>query len=78
MRSGYSCAYMNTISWASETAGLPMEIDPRARLSACSGVRAVRPSGKCAGTKIAAFSIQSSGSAFPADESRRSGSRPFE
>jgi hypothetical protein len=26
----YSCAYMNTISWASETAGLPMEIDPRA------------------------------------------------
>ena len=26
---GYSCAYMNTISWASETAGLPMEIDPR-------------------------------------------------
>jgi len=27
---GYSCAYMNTISWASETAGLPMEIDPRA------------------------------------------------
>ena len=27
---GYSCTYMNTISWASETAGLPMEIDPRA------------------------------------------------
>ena len=27
---GYSCAYMNTIAWASETAGLPMEIDPRA------------------------------------------------
>jgi hypothetical protein len=27
---GYSCAYMNTISWASETQGLPMEIDPRA------------------------------------------------
>jgi hypothetical protein len=27
---GYSCAYMNTISWASETAGLPMETDPRA------------------------------------------------
>jgi hypothetical protein len=27
---GYSCAYMNTISWASETSGLPMEIDPRA------------------------------------------------
>lgn len=26
---GYSCTYMNTISWASETAGLPMEIDPR-------------------------------------------------
>jgi len=27
---GYSCAYMNTISWASETEGLPMEINPRA------------------------------------------------
>jgi hypothetical protein len=27
---GYSCTYMNTISWASETVGLPMEIDPRA------------------------------------------------
>ncbi len=27
---GYSCAYMNTIAWASETEGLPMEIDPRA------------------------------------------------
>ena len=27
---GYSCAYMNTISWASPTAPLPMERDPRA------------------------------------------------
>jgi len=26
---GYSCAYMNTISWASATAPLPMEINPR-------------------------------------------------
>jgi hypothetical protein len=26
---GYSCTYMNTISWASETEGLPMEINPR-------------------------------------------------
>lgn len=26
---GYSCAYMNTISWASETEPLPMEINPR-------------------------------------------------
>ena len=26
---GYSCAYMNTISWASETPPLPMEINPR-------------------------------------------------
>jgi hypothetical protein len=26
---GYSCAYMNTISWASETAPQPMEINPR-------------------------------------------------
>jgi hypothetical protein len=27
---GYSCAYMNTISWASETQSNPMEINPRA------------------------------------------------
>jgi len=26
---GYSCVYMNTISWASETEPLPMEINPR-------------------------------------------------
>ncbi len=26
---GYSCVYANTISWASETEPLPMEIDPR-------------------------------------------------
>jgi len=26
---GYACSYMNTISWASETQGLPMETDPR-------------------------------------------------
>ena len=28
--SGYSCAYMNTISWTSPTTPLPMERDPRA------------------------------------------------
>ena len=27
---GFSCAYMNTLSWQSETAPLPMEINPRA------------------------------------------------
>jgi hypothetical protein len=27
---GYSCAYMNTISWSSRTTPLPMEINPRA------------------------------------------------
>jgi hypothetical protein len=26
---GYSCVYMNTIAWASETEALPMEINPR-------------------------------------------------
>ena len=26
---GYACVYMNTISWASETASVPMEINPR-------------------------------------------------
>src|SRR4030095_4019107 len=39
---GYSCAYMNTISWASETQGLPMEIDPRAQCERMCG-RAGRP-----------------------------------
>jgi hypothetical protein len=37
---GYSCAYMNTVSWASPTAPLPMEIDPRVafeRLFGASG-----------------------------------------
>jgi hypothetical protein len=39
---GYSCAYMNTISWVSETAGLPMEIDPRAAFERMFG-RAASP-----------------------------------
>jgi hypothetical protein len=26
---GYACAYMNTVSWASETTPIPMEINPR-------------------------------------------------
>jgi hypothetical protein len=26
---GYACAYMNTVSWASETSPIPMEINPR-------------------------------------------------
>jgi hypothetical protein len=47
---GYSCAYLNTIAWASETQGLPMEIDPRAAFERMFGragnpeVRKVRKS----------------------------------
>ena len=33
---GFSCAYMNTISWSSPTTPLPMETNPRARSSASS------------------------------------------
>ena len=29
LRAGFSCAYMNTLSWQSATAPLPMEINPR-------------------------------------------------
>jgi hypothetical protein len=42
---GYSCTYMNTISWASETAPLPMEINPRVafeRMFGRAGSRAQR------------------------------------
>src|SRR4029079_7490403 len=34
---GYSCTYMNTISWASETQGLPMETDPRRAFESITG-----------------------------------------
>jgi len=42
---GFSCAYMNTLSWQSETAPLPMEINPRVvfeRLFGGGGTRADR------------------------------------
>jgi hypothetical protein len=42
---GYACSYMNTISWASETASLPMEINPRTafeRMFGRAGSRAER------------------------------------
>ncbi len=40
---GYSCAYMNTISWSTPTTPLPMEINPRVvfeRLFGEGGTRA--------------------------------------
>ena len=43
---GYSCAYMNTISWASPTTPLPMEINPRngfERLFGDGGIRRPAP-----------------------------------
>jgi hypothetical protein len=36
---GYSCAYMNTISWAGETSPLPMEINPRVAFERMFGRR---------------------------------------
>jgi hypothetical protein len=42
---GFSCAYMNTLSWQSETTPLPMEINPRVvfeRLFGGGGTRAER------------------------------------
>jgi len=42
---GYACTYMNTISWASDTTPLPMEINPRAafeRMFGRAGTNAAR------------------------------------
>ncbi len=42
---GFSCAYLNTISWSSPTTPLPMEINPRAvfeRLFGAAGTAAER------------------------------------
>ena len=42
---GYSCAYMNTISWTSPTTPLPMELNPRVmfeRLFGGAGTEAQR------------------------------------
>jgi hypothetical protein len=42
---GYSCAYMNTISWATPTSPLPMEVNPRVlfeRMFGRAGTRAQR------------------------------------
>jgi len=40
---GYSCTYTNTISWASPTTPLPMELNPQVVFEPCSGT-AARPS----------------------------------
>jgi hypothetical protein len=42
---GYSCTYMNTISWAGETSPLPMEINPRVAFERMFG-RATSPAGR--------------------------------
>jgi hypothetical protein len=39
---GFSCAYMNTLSWQSETAPLPMEINPRMVFERLFGVGGTR------------------------------------
>ena len=73
---GYSCAYMNTISWASETQGLPMETDPRAAFERMFG-RAGSPADRqIRRTEDRAFWIQFFRKRIAADESRRAGSRP--
>ena len=72
---GYSCAYMNTISWASETAGLPMEIDPRAafeRMFGRAGSPADRQIRRTTGPQHTGF--DPSGSTLAAVESRGPGS----
>ena len=49
---GYSCAYMNTISWATPTTPLPMEINPRVvfeRLFGDGGRTAAQRRRACAG-----------------------------
>ena len=74
---GYSCAYMNTISWASENAGLPMEIDPRnafERMFGRAGSPADRQVRRSEDRSILDF--DPAGSAFAEDESRRPGPCP--
>ncbi len=56
---GYSCTYMNTISWAGETSPLPMEINPRVafeRMFGRAGDAETAPRRACART--AASSIR--------------------
>ena len=43
---GYACAYMNTISWASETQSNPMEINPRTAFERMFGRAGTTPSAR--------------------------------
>jgi hypothetical protein len=52
---GYSCAYTNSISWASPTRPNPMEMS----LSVCSAMAALWRNVRCGESRIAAFSIWS-------------------
>jgi len=56
---GYSCIYANTISWKSPTLPLPMEINPRVVLNACSAAPAPPRSARFAIATRTAFSIPS-------------------
>jgi Protein of unknown function (DUF1552) len=62
---GFSCAYMNTISWATPTSPLPMEIDPRAVFERMFG-RAGTPEQRAAWTRRSGSILDSVG----ADASR--------
>ena len=55
---GYSCAYMNTISWASETASQPMETNPRTAFERMFGRADAGASATRACARIAAFSTR--------------------
>ena len=57
---GYSCAYMNTLSWQTPTTPLPMEINPRVGVRADVRRRRHAPSSAARGcARTAAFSISS-------------------
>ena len=75
-RSGYSCAYMNTISWSTPTTPLPMEINPRVvfeRLFGRPGTPAQRPRGCARNRSI--LDLVTKQARRPAARSRRARSR---
>ncbi len=56
---GYTCAYMNTISWATATTPLPMEINPRTAFERLFGDGGSEDQRKRSAQKTAAFSTPS-------------------
>ena len=74
---GYSCAYTDTISWASPTRPLPMVRDPRSSFDTLFGAlgRARRPQGAASGWRRTAASSTGCASLGAAEEHARPADR---